>query len=77
MTIDRVEFDLQQFLAQYQTIKTNFDNELDFLERDIATIERSVQIKVCHSFVAIKIRISFLVFLVKTIRYCFSYQSIK
>jgi hypothetical protein len=51
MTIDRVEFDLQQFLVQYETIKSNFDNDLDLLERDIANIERAVQIKVCHSLI--------------------------
>jgi hypothetical protein len=55
MTIDRVEFDLQQFLAHYETIKSNFDNDLDILERDIANIERSVQLKVRNPFITIKI----------------------
>lgn len=47
MTLDRVEFDLKQFLQQYHTIKMNLENDLDLLERDIANIEHSVTIKVC------------------------------
>ena len=49
MTLDRVEFDLKQFLQQYQTIKKTLENDLDVLERDIANIERSTTIKVRSS----------------------------
>ena len=42
----RVEEDLRQFIAQYEHVKENFDQDLDMLERDLATMERLIQIKV-------------------------------
>ena len=42
----RVEEDLRQFIAQYEHVKENFDQDLDVLERDLATMERLIQIKV-------------------------------
>ncbi|CAF2417551.1 unnamed protein product [Rotaria sp. Silwood2] len=45
MTIDRVEYDLQQFIQQYEKLKDNINNDLDLIERDIANIERLIQIK--------------------------------
>ncbi|CAF0847061.1 unnamed protein product [Rotaria sordida] len=45
MTIDRVEYDLKQFLQQYEKLKDNINNDLDLIERDIANIERLIQIK--------------------------------
>jgi len=57
-------------------VKTNFDNDLDLIERDIAHIERLVQIKVWEKsrFFFLK---EFSVFLVKTIRNCINNESIK
>ena len=42
----RVEEDLRQFIVQYEHVKENFDQDLDMLERDLATMERLIQIKV-------------------------------
>jgi hypothetical protein len=50
LTINRVENDLKKFIQQYENIKNNFDSDLDLIERDIANIERLVQIKVCEYF---------------------------
>jgi hypothetical protein len=53
MTLNRVDNDLKQFLEQYEKNKDNFENDLDLIERDIANIERLIQIKVCHLFLLI------------------------
>ncbi|CAF1012011.1 unnamed protein product [Rotaria sp. Silwood1] len=45
MTIDRVEYDLTQFIQQYEKLKDNFNNDLDLIERDITNIERLIQTK--------------------------------
>jgi hypothetical protein len=46
MVIDRVEYDLKQFFEHYEQRKTDFHNDLDLIERDLANIERLIQIKV-------------------------------
>lgn len=76
MTLDRVEFDLQQFLHQYQTIKTTLENDLDLLERDIANIERSTAIKV-RSFVRLIELSHYLSFSVTTFRSHINQSSIE
>lgn len=45
-TIDRVENDFRQFLEQYERSKDHVDHDLDLFERDLAQIERTVQMKV-------------------------------
>lgn len=47
-TMDRVEKDFQQFLDQYERSKDHVDHDLDLFERDIAQIERHIQIEVRH-----------------------------
>lgn len=75
--MDRVEYDLKQFLEQYEKNKNNFENDLDLIERDIANIERLVQIKVCKYFF-FTINFKYICFfLVKTIRSSFNNKSIK
>jgi hypothetical protein len=76
MTIDRVEYDLKNFIEQYEKTKNNFENDLDLIERDIANIERLIQIKVRKLFYLYFNSIYF-IFLVKTIRYYINNRSIK
>jgi ribosomal protein S17E len=45
--MNRVEHDLQQFIEQYECLKSDFDHNLDLIERDIAQIDRTIQNNVC------------------------------
>ena len=54
--MDRVEDDLKQFIEQYERSKDHFDNDLDLIERDIAQIERTIEIKVCDDRFSVHIR---------------------
>ena len=62
LTINRVESDLKKFVEQYEQIRLNFENDLDFIERDIANIERLIQIKVCRKKISLDFNLFFISF---------------